>query len=665
MMKKILAHFLLCFFVCSSTAFAEVPKDHWAAESIRFLEEKEVLLRLEALDANITRYEFVHLMNKTCLFTKKSERSFQDLSAADSRLPAFQTADFYGYVQGDENNCANPDNAITRGEVAAILARLYGLESDKQETSYADNAQLPKWCVPSVAALQEKGLFSGYEDNTFRAENTFTFAQAYTIAARVYKDVNSNSGFAGGNGTEKFPLKIATAAQFSRLNSNRDLFYEQIADINLSDAEAQSTAKYNPLSNFAGSYDGNGYKISGVDFTKLKQEQLGLFTKNTGTVKNIVLDGIQISAEKNAGGICAVNEGTISNCTVSGKITAEEYGGGITAFNKNGGIIENCTNQAAVNSKKYAGGIAGSNSGSVIDGCSNEGEIKATNESVGTCGGIAGVNTEAAEIKNSGHTGKGVVTGTENIGGIAGENIGSQILYCYNHAELRALPKGVSGKPYVYPDIDFVKSSLLTAYMGGICGSNTGTSAIRFCYNQYDISLNFRRTGFIGGISGKNTAEISDCYNRGGVHALIVTRDERLRCNAVSGGIAGLIQANAVLKNCYNAGDVRSESYIKYEDDPPEPQKLLEAPYMFSGGICGILKDEYYTFENVYHDIDTYTSRMTGNGPNVIPGVSQKRKAALKNKDSFQGFDFETVWTIGEVSGYDYPTLRSAPEGAA
>ena len=159
MMKKILAHILLYFFLCSSTAFAEVPEYHWAAESIRFLEEKEVLLRLEALDANITRYEFVHLINKTCLFTKKSERSFQDLSAADSRLPAFQTADFYGYVQGDENNCANPDNDITRGEVAVILARLYGLESDKQETSYADNAQLPKWCVPSVAALQEKACF--------------------------------------------------------------------------------------------------------------------------------------------------------------------------------------------------------------------------------------------------------------------------------------------------------------------------------------------------------------------------------------------------------------------------------------------------------------------------------------------------------------------------
>ena len=101
MMKKILAHFLLCFLLCFSTAFAEIPKDHWAAESIRFLEEQKVLLRLDELDANISRYEFVNLMNKTCLFTKKSERSFQDLSAADSRLPAFQTADFYGYVQGD------------------------------------------------------------------------------------------------------------------------------------------------------------------------------------------------------------------------------------------------------------------------------------------------------------------------------------------------------------------------------------------------------------------------------------------------------------------------------------------------------------------------------------------------------------------------------------
>ena len=170
---------------------AEDISSHWAAESINFLMELGIIKGDDNGDINpnnfITRAEFVTIINRAFGFTEKGELNFPDVKSNAWYYDDFAIAKNQGYIMGYEDGNANPGKPITRAEVAVIIARVLVVECKSTTSAFADNDSFPGWSAESIIALTESGFIEGYSDNTFRAGNNITRAEAFTILARIIK----------------------------------------------------------------------------------------------------------------------------------------------------------------------------------------------------------------------------------------------------------------------------------------------------------------------------------------------------------------------------------------------------------------------------------------------------------------------------------------------
>ena len=170
---------------------------------------------------------------------------------------------------------------------------------------------------------------------------------------------------------------------------------------------------------FFGTFDGNGYTISGLNLDCVSG---GLFytVASSGVVKNlnIELGATGIRATGEAGGIAVNNYGTIENCSVSGTITnSGDYTGGIVA--RNHAEISNCYTSSTLRGGLYSGGIAGYQTKGAISGCSAVGSVIGAQYTGGAVGYMAGGSvrrTGTAGIVRSRNTS----TSNQAAGGLVG-----------------------------------------------------------------------------------------------------------------------------------------------------------------------------------------------------------------------------------------------------
>ncbi|MGN1154533.1 MAG: GLUG motif-containing protein, partial [Candidatus Gastranaerophilaceae bacterium] len=158
------------------------------------------------------------------------------------------------------------------------------------------------------------------------------------------------------------------------------------ADINM------SGINWTGISDFGGTFDGNGYVISNLTGTQ------GLFnnTKSGANIKNVGLENVNITTSSNVGGIAGNNYATIENCYVTGTITQNgtPYGTGGIVGNNNGAITDCNATINIIGDDDCTGGISGHNN-ATITGCNVTGSINASKG-----GGIVGHNTGTTVITN-------------------------------------------------------------------------------------------------------------------------------------------------------------------------------------------------------------------------------------------------------------------------
>lgn len=90
-----------------------------------------------------------------------------------------------GIVAGFEDGTFQPKASITRGEVSALISRALKLQGDAKLVTFKDYTSTPAWAKPYIAAVSQKGLILGYEDQTFRAGDTITRVELTAIIARA------------------------------------------------------------------------------------------------------------------------------------------------------------------------------------------------------------------------------------------------------------------------------------------------------------------------------------------------------------------------------------------------------------------------------------------------------------------------------------------------
>ena len=286
---------------------------------------------------------------------------------------------------------------------------------------------------------------------------TCTFTNGKTF---VYKMKNATDWQAGGEYTYTVSLAAAkdlgytiesngsyTVTSADGLMNIAKLVNGGKSDINITlDTDIDLTGKdWTPIgtdydNSYKGTFDGGGHTITGLTFTT-NDEYAGLFgyLNRAGTVKNVVMEGVQITSNQiyggSIGGVVGYSWGTIENCSVSGSVSGTVYVGGVVGA-QIGGSITGCSSSATVKGTTDVGGVAGqTNSGATMTACYATGnviiEIHPTNNiSGGGLVGFNGGNGLLACYATGNVTSTGSSTGNVHIFGLLGDNY-TTVTACY------------------------------------------------------------------------------------------------------------------------------------------------------------------------------------------------------------------------------------------
>ena len=198
---------------------------------------------------------------------------------------------------------------------------------------------------------------------------------------------------------------------------------------------------------YTGTFDGGGHTITGLTVTT-NDQFAGLFgcLGDAGTVKNVVMEGVQITNNHSsgyAGGVAGSGDGTIENCSVSGSVSGTVYVGGVVGAQLEGSIT-GCSSSATVKGMVDVGGVAGqTNSSATLTACYATGnviiEMDPKKNIAG--GGLVGMNAGSSLLAcyaTGNVTSTGSSTGYVHIGGFLGNNYANVMTACYwknNHEQ--------------------------------------------------------------------------------------------------------------------------------------------------------------------------------------------------------------------------------------
>lgn len=291
---------------------------------------------------------------------------------------------------------------------------------------------------------------------------TCTFTNGKTF---VYKMKNAADWQAGGEYTYTVSLAAEkgyiieddgsyTVTSADGLMNIAKLVNGGKSDINITlDTDIDLTGKdWTPIgtsfhNSYTGTFDGGGHTITGLTVTT-NDEGVGLFgyLGKAGTVKNVVMEGVQITSNQiyggKIGGVAGYSDGTIENCSVSGSVSGTVYVGGVVGAQWEGSIT-GCSSSATVKGTVYVGGVTGqTNSSATLTACYATGnviiEIHPTNNiSGGGLVGFNGGNGVWACYATGNVTSTGSSTGKVHISGFLGDNY-TTVTACYwknNHEQ--------------------------------------------------------------------------------------------------------------------------------------------------------------------------------------------------------------------------------------
>ena len=296
---------------------------------------------------------------------------------------------------------------------------------------------------------------------------TCTFTNGKTL---VYKMKNATDWQAGGEYTYTVSLAAAkgytieddgsyTVTSADGLMNVAELVNGGKTDINITlDKNIDLTGKdWTPIgtsahNSYKGTFDGGGHTITGLTFTT-NDENVGLFghLNRAGMVKNVVMEGIQITSNQinggSIGGVVGYSWGTIENCSVSGSVSGTVYVGGVVGAQW-GGSITGCSSSATVKGMVDVGGVVG--------------QVNGTTITLTACYATGNVTLEIDPEKN--------ISG----GGLVGFNGGSSLLACYATGNVTS-----------------TGSSTGKVHIGGFLGDNYTTVTAGYWKNNHEQGIGY------------------------------------------------------------------------------------------------------------------------------------------------------------------------------
>ena len=393
------------------------------------------------------------------------------------------------------------------------------------------------------------------------------------IPAYCREEPGKMPSFSGGAGTPEDPYLISTAEDllaFSEVGWNASYMeasYKLTGNIDLGENAWNPVGVNGPP--FSGTFDGNGKTITLRNIADSRN--MGLFggTDRRSSIKNLTVSGQiskAISSEEEAcfGLIAAWAEGSIENCITEGSVDLSVNGprnfyfGG--AAGRLLGRIDSMINKADLTIKisggdrLIMGGITGDATGKEagIFNLTNQGNITATFDGIGTIGGLAGFCGFGANAENLLNHGNVTVMQTRApnssrsaAGGIVGELRDSGMDKALNKGSIYFEHSG----PYANEEI----------MAGGIAGESE-IAWLKNVGNEGNVETKTARIQLAIGITkpGREVT-IENAYSRGRIYAS--TTDSKGELYVM--GIGEEVPTN----NFYFSGTVRLKIGKKNEED--------------------------------------------------------------------------------------------------
>ncbi len=161
---------------------------HWAAGAIGRWRGLGVLDATEENfypDQKITRGEVADLLARILHYKTASDEPFDDTDG-HPYAEAIAKLRAAGVMLGNGENLALPDDSVTREEAAVLIARAFGFSPDSVKTDdsvipYGDYDTISDWAQGYILAMTEAGFLHGSDNGCFLPQDSLTRAEAITI----------------------------------------------------------------------------------------------------------------------------------------------------------------------------------------------------------------------------------------------------------------------------------------------------------------------------------------------------------------------------------------------------------------------------------------------------------------------------------------------------
>lgn len=420
---------------------------------------------------------------------------------------------------------------------------------------------------------------------------------------------------------------------------------------------------------FTGSFDGQGYTITGLFINRPATDYVGLFGYVDGvTLQNVTLANVNITGKGAVGALSGfiVGNSVVTNCHSSGTLLAEIGVGGLIGFTGSLGApadieqITSCDSSASVTTRIWgakAGGLIGETLYTTISDCFATGPVTDLVPALGSfsTGGLIGI-AQSITISNCYATGRvkgvfyvggligdfridstmsncyatGDVSGGESVGGLAGSFRDATISDCYATGNVFGAVTYYHGGLVGEATLGVIQRSCASGdvsgidAVGGLVGLFTGWGGVGSLSESYSLGIVQATGNNVGGLVGSfgdDSLIISDCFSR----------SPTIGVNRV-GGLIGV--TSGPTRRCFSTGPVTGTG-------------------VDIGGLIGIHWFAGATFDSFW---DTETS-----GQAISAGGTGKTTTQMHTRSTFTDaeWNFVTIWGICEWSLYlpGYPFL--------
>ena len=136
--------------------------------------------------------------------------SYADVTSKNNQ-EAIEVMQAVGIMSGDDKGNFNPDQKVTRGEMAVVMANMLNLKVEDFVGAKTPFTDVPQWAVPYVAACYADGITAGISATQYGFNYEVTTAQAALMMMKALGYFQYTSDFGAD-------WQVATVKQGSKIN---------------------------------------------------------------------------------------------------------------------------------------------------------------------------------------------------------------------------------------------------------------------------------------------------------------------------------------------------------------------------------------------------------------------------------------------------------------